>query len=385
MNKFHLLFIFLLFAIQSIFADCDLSGLTTYSQGGWGKDDNGTPASILLAAHFSDVFPSGMTLGGINTATFTSAAAIVNYLPSTKSAAPYAQNYINPTSTSAGVFGGQLAALYINVKFNNAGYLGTTSLLGQLFIISGPCLGLTVNQLIDYANVAIGGGSSPYSISDLNTAVSNVNLNFDNGTQNLGFLSCNDPLPVELSSFTSNTNGRNVSLNWETKTEKNSDKFIIEKNVNNAAWEQIGSVKAAVLSNSSKFYCFTDKNLQTGKYQYRLKMIDNDGTFAYSNVIETEVALPKTFALSQNYPNPFNPATRINYQVPVDAKVVIEVFNIVGQKVSELVNQEQSAGFYTVDFEASKLSSGVYVYRIVASDKATGYNFSSIQKMMLLK
>ena len=192
-------------------------------------------------------------------------------------------------------------------------------------------------------------------------------------------------LPVELFTFTSNTDGRNIQLNWETKTEKNSYKFDIERGASNANWESIGSVKAAVLSNSPKDYSFTDKNLQAGKYQYRLKMIDNDGSFKYSQVVETEVVSPKNFDLSQNYPNPFNPSTKIDYLVPVDAKVILEVYNIAGQKVSELVNQEQSAGYYSVDFGGSNLSSGVYIYRIVASDKATGNNFSSTKKMMLLK
>jgi hypothetical protein len=114
-------------------------------------------------------------------------------------------------------------------------------------------------------------------------------------------------------------------------------------------------------------------------------MVDNDGSFSYSSVEAAEVAIPKDFAVSQNYPNPFNPSTKIDYQVPVDAKVILEVYNIAGQKVVELVNQEQSAGYYKIDFGASKLSSGVYIYRIVASDKATGNNFSSIKKMMLLK
>jgi hypothetical protein len=197
----------------------------------------------------------------------------------------------------------------------------------------------------------------------------------------------NGLLPVELSSFTSTVNGRNASLNWETKTEKNSYKFDIEKMNSSvgSSWINVGSVKAAVLSNSPKEYSFTDKNIQSGKYQYRLKMIDNDGSFAYSKIVETEVTTPKNFELSQNYPNPFNPSTRIDYQVPADAKVILEVYNIAGQKVSELVNQEQSAGYYSVDFGGSKLSSGVYIYRIIASDKATGNNFSSIKKMMLLK
>jgi len=78
-------------------------------------------------------------------------------------------------------------------------------------------------------------------------------------------------LPVELSLFSVNTDGRNVSLNWETKTEKNSYEFEIEREESSANWESIGSVKAAVLSNSPKEYSFTDKNIQSGKYQYRLR------------------------------------------------------------------------------------------------------------------
>jgi hypothetical protein len=196
-----------------------------------------------------------------------------------------------------------------------------------------------------------------------------------------------NPLPVELSSFSSYVNGRNVTLNWVTKTEKNSDKFIIERTTagNSLNWIALNSVKASVLSNSPKKYSFNDMNLQTGKYLYRLKMIDNDGSFDYSIIVENEISVPINFDLTQNYPNPFNPNTKINYQLPVDANVIMEVYNITGQKVLELVNQDQAAGYYSVDFGASKLTSGVYIYRLLASDKETGNNFSSTKKMMLLK
>jgi hypothetical protein len=199
---------------------------------------------------------------------------------------------------------------------------------------------------------------------------------------------CDLPLPVELSSFSSTLNGRNIQLNWETKTEKNSNKFVIEKKnsaVSGSDWVTVGSVKASVLSNSAKQYSFTDRNLQVGNYQYRLKMIDNDGSFTYSNTIETQVSAPRNFELSQNYPNPFNPSTKIDYQVPVDAKVILEVYNLTGQKVVELVNQNQTAGYYSVDFGSTKLSSGLYIYRLTASENATGNSFSSIKKMMMLK
>jgi hypothetical protein len=199
-------------------------------------------------------------------------------------------------------------------------------------------------------------------------------------------------MPVELSSFTSNMNGRDIQLSWETKTEKNIDKFVIEKksySVNSSDWVTVGSVKAADLSNSTKRYCFTDKDLQTGRYQYKLKMIDNDGTFAYSDAIEIEISLPKTFELNQNYPNPFNPSTKISYSLPSDSRVILEVYNIAGELVGQLINNDQPGGYYIVDFSSASLSkgisSGIYFYRILAVDKVSGNNFSSIKKMMLLK
>jgi hypothetical protein len=191
-------------------------------------------------------------------------------------------------------------------------------------------------------------------------------------------------LPVELSSFTSNVNGRDINLNWTTKTEKNSNKFEVERFVNQS-WVNIGSVKASVLSNSPKQYSYTDKGLQTGKYQYRLKMFDNNGSFQYSNIVESEVATPKDFSLSQNYPNPFNPSTKINYALASDSKVTIDIYSISGQRIAQLVNENQSAGFYTVNFMDKNISSGVYFYHLIAVDKTTGNNFSSIKKMILLK
>jgi hypothetical protein len=201
-------------------------------------------------------------------------------------------------------------------------------------------------------------------------------------------------LPVELSSFTSNTNGRDINLKWETKTEKNSDKFEIDRALISkegilSAWSYISLVNAAGSSLAPKNYNFTDKNLQSGKYQYRLKMIDYDGSFKYSKVVETEVSLPKNFELSQNYPNPFNPSTKINYSIPSDSKVILEVYSTNGERIAQLVNENQSAGFYSVNFGSTSInknvSSGVYFYRIIAVDNAKGNQFTSIKKMMLLK
>jgi len=196
-------------------------------------------------------------------------------------------------------------------------------------------------------------------------------------------------LPVELSNFTNVLHGKDVYLIWNTVTEKNSDKFEILRKSSLSDWQAIGSVMAANLSNSPKEYSFIDKNVKPGKYQYRLKMIDNDGTFEYSKVVEAELAAPKDFAIAQNYPNPFNPATTIEYQLPMDASVTLSVYNITGEKITDLVSEEQSAGYYSVNFSSAasgrNIASGVYFYRINAVNKATGNNFSSIKKMIMLK
>ena len=188
-----------------------------------------------------------------------------------------------------------------------------------------------------------------------------------------------DPLPVELSSFVSIPSGRTIRLTWETKTEKNSDKFVIERKAITDNWGVIGSVKASVLSNSPKQYSFIDKDLQAGKYQYRLKMIDNGGTFEYSKAIEVDIAVPKEYSVSQNFPNPFNPSTTIKYQIPRPGLVTMKVFNPLGREVTTLVNENKTEGFYEVNFDASKLPSGIYIYQLKAND------FVSSKKMILIK
>ena len=194
-------------------------------------------------------------------------------------------------------------------------------------------------------------------------------------------------LPVELSSFTAEAQGRDVNLNWETKTETNSSHFQIERTLSSSEdWVKIGEVQAAGNSNSPKQYSFVDKKLNSGKYNYRLKMVDADGTSKYSDLVETEVSLPKEYALSQNYPNPFNPTTRIDYQLPFDSKVNLEIYGITGEKVATIINTELAAGYYTADINAAalNLASGMYIYRMSATNQA-GQNFTQIKKFMLMK
>jgi hypothetical protein len=197
-------------------------------------------------------------------------------------------------------------------------------------------------------------------------------------------------LPVELIAFYCEANNNDISLHWNTATEINSNRFDIEREeLAGKKWLKIGSVHANFLSNSPRSYSFTDKNLKPGVYLYRLIMIDNDGSFKYSKTTEVKAKLSTGLELSQNYPNPFNPSTTINYKIPFDANVLIEVFNVLGIKVARLVNEFQGAGYYNVEFVPARdynaISSGIYYYKITATEIKTGNNFSLIKKMMLLK
>ncbi|MBK7105505.1 MAG: T9SS type A sorting domain-containing protein [Ignavibacteriae bacterium] len=193
------------------------------------------------------------------------------------------------------------------------------------------------------------------------------------------------PLPVELTSFTLNLSENKIELNWETATEVNNYGFEIERLktnliIKNSEWEKIGFVEGHGNSNSPKYYSFKDNLLETsGKYSYRLKQIDIDGTFEYSDVVETNIGAPQNFELRQNYPNPFNPVTSITYSIPTDGHVELGIYDILGRDVAIIENGIKPAGVYTFSFDASNLTSGIYFYKIKTN------NYISIKKMLLMK
>ena len=148
--------------------NCNLNGFVTYTQGGWGSPSNSGPGKIR-DNYFNSVFPGGLIIGSNYKLTLTSATAVKNFLPEGGTAGAFNQNYTNPTSTSAGVLGGQIVALSMNVYYSAAGYLGTNPLpLGSLVFVSGPFAGKTVYQFLAIANQAIGGVNTGYSFSDIN-------------------------------------------------------------------------------------------------------------------------------------------------------------------------------------------------------------------------
>ena len=192
-------------------------------------------------------------------------------------------------------------------------------------------------------------------------------------------------LPVELSAFTSNVTGNNAKLDWSTVSEHNNQGFNIErKSASDNNWTNVGYMNGAGSSNLAHSYSFTDSRLSSGRYNYRLKQIDFNGNFHYYDLSnEVVVGLPTKFALSQNYPNPFNPATKIDFELPVDGKITLKLYDITGREVALLYNDEiRTAGYYSAVFNGANFASGTYFYRL---DVTGSKNFSMTKKMMLVK
>jgi len=195
----------------------------------------------------------------------------------------------------------------------------------------------------------------------------------------------NNPLPVELSSFTAYAKGFRVSINWTTATEVSNHGFDVECRLNGNEWTTIGFVKGNGNSNSPKAYSFVDAKSKSGKAEYRLKQIDNDGKFKYSNTIEVSINTPTKFELYQNYPNPFNPGTTISFSLPADSRVDMAIYDVLGKKVVDLVNGIRTAGYQNITFDGGKLASGIYIYTIKATSIDGKSSFTSTRKMMLVK
>lgn len=196
-----------------------------------------------------------------------------------------------------------------------------------------------------------------------------------------------NPLPVELISFTGKIIGKKILLNWQTATEINNYGFEIERSWGNEIWKKIGFVNGNGNSNSPKDYSFMDNQpLEGVDIKYRLKQIDNDGQFEYSDIITLNFSIT-TFELYQNYPNPFNPSTTVSWHSPIEGNVNIKIYDVLGNLVCEVINEHKSAGKNQIEFNAisqeKNIASGVYIYQIeIRSDD---FHHTMIKKMTLLK
>ncbi len=204
-----------------------------------------------------------------------------------------------------------------------------------------------------------------------------------------------DNIPVELSNFTANVQQNKVTLVWSTATETNNQGFEIERLQDYKIeklkdWKLIGFVPGRGTTTEISSYSYIDENLNSGRYNYRLKQIDFDGTYKYYDLEETvEISSPVGFELAQNYPNPFNPTTTINFSIPQKGNVTLKIFDILGNEVRTLLNEELEAGYHQIEFsakggsasggDATSLPSGIYFYKLQSG------KFSETRKMILLK
>jgi hypothetical protein len=274
-----------------------------------------------------------------------------------------------------------------------------TSLSGSGFFDPGPDIGGP--GFPNHISASITGGIVVNSITFNSTTQFTLNINttsvsdgfYDVTVTNpdgqnavgVGILQIDSAVPVELVEFAANIlNGNKVLLEWRTATEVNNYGFEVERQVSSLQstegnWDFLDFVEGHGNSNSLKEYEFIDENVLSGKYSYRLKQIDNDGTFEYSKVIEVDMNAPVGYELSQNYPNPFNPETTIKFTIAEAGFVKLSLYNILGELKGTIVNEFKEAGIHTINFKASELNSGIYLYKLEVDD------FVEMRKMSLIK
>ena len=199
----------------------------------------------------------------------------------------------------------------------------------------------------------------------------------------LASVSWDDSMPAELTSFAVILEGNKAKLVWQTAIEINNYGFEIHRSSNENNWEKLAFVEGHGNSSSPKDYSFIDHNSYLGELRYRLKQIDNDGNFEYSETVFVNAVSPTHFELKQNYPNPFNPVTKIIFTIPsnvgTSCDLSLRIFDLLGNEIITLIDESKNPGTYEVFWDAGNQPSGVYFYKIEAA------NFSKTMKMILLK
>lgn len=188
----------------------------------------------------------------------------------------------------------------------------------------------------------------------------------------------NTLVPVEPIIFKVTKQNKSILLNWMVMEAREVLGFEVERSRNGEKFKKIGFVEGHASITINHEYKFLDNPVEKGKYFYRLKQIDVSGTHKYSKTILIE-NIPDLTAGVANFPNPFNPTTQIQFHINQQSSVVLKIYDILGNEIASLVNEEKEAGSHTVIFDASNLSSGVYFCELMAG------SFREIKKMLLIR
>ncbi len=234
------------------------------------------------------------------------------------------------------------------------------------------------NSWIDITNDA------PWTINSFNSVTNKLGY----AVGGLGIILRYDDtsyVPVELISFEGRIAKNEITLSWITASELNNQGFEIERSCDRTNWETIGFINGKGTTTKINYYFFVDHKPLEGEINYRLKQVDYAGTFIFSKTVTIYFEnTPLIFELLQNYPNPFNAVTRISFSIPVDSKVKLEIFDVLGKEVKTIINKDIIKGNYNIDFDASDLNSGVYFYRVMA-EGINGKRYDLTKKMIVTK
>jgi photosystem II stability/assembly factor-like uncharacterized protein len=196
-------------------------------------------------------------------------------------------------------------------------------------------------------------------------------------------------IPVELSSFTAETDVNKVLLKWSTATETNNLGFEVERKLKNQEWARIAYVEGNGTTTEINNYSYVDDYSllpYEGIALYRLKQIDYDGSSEYSNQVAANLSfIPSEYYVSQNYPNPFNPSTAIKFSIPEESQVRINIYNSIGEVVENLVNKDYQPGNYEVSWNAQNYSSGIYYYSFEVTSSDGSQSHREMKKIVFLK
>lgn len=267
---------------------------------------------------------------------------------------------------STDTFAATIVVSFTSANVINAGLTNTTTDINKLVLAyfdEATNMWMRVATTIDPVNMTATASISHFSLWAL--------------------VDINDPnvVPVELMSLSARTSAKNeVVVEWATATETNNYGFYIERSLDNVNFEEIGFVKGAGDSEYENAYSYTDKETDdVGVYYYRLKQVDFDGTYEFSSVISASIKAPNSYSLYQAYPNPFNPSATIKFDLKESGLVKLTVYNSLGQVVNTLINNELDAGQHDIMFNAARLASGIYFYKLEVN------GFTAVKKMMLIK
>ena len=203
-------------------------------------------------------------------------------------------------------------------------------------------------------------------------------LRVDPVTGDRSFIS--NPLPVELTAFSGVADGARVLLAWEVASEVNNAGFEVQRNSANAdGYQVIGFVRGQGTGDAASYHFADEAPPVDTLLRYRLKQIDFDGKFAYSDNVELGPIYLTTAELHANYPNPFNPVTTMSFALPRTEAVTLAVYDMLGHEVRRLIDDTLPAGTHTYTLDGTGLTSGPYVYRLVTESQVIA------RKMILLK